>query len=92
MKKRFFYVLIILLVATLYGQTKPAATSTPSPYEPSILKSFADSLYEEGFLTQAEGEYKRYLFSQTDFLQENTDIQTSLLALYNIYKKQNDTN
>ena len=92
MKKRFFYVLIILLVATLYGQTKPAATSTPSPYEPSILKSFADSLYEEGFLTQAEGEYKRYLFSQTDFLQENTDLQTSLLALSNIYKKQNDTN
>ena len=91
MKKRFLYILIILVSTGLYGQSNIAATSLPSPYEPAILKSFADSLYEEGFLSQAEGEYKRYLFSQSPLFPENPDHQSSLLALSNIYNKQKDT-
>ena len=92
MKNRFFYILIILLSTRLYGQSKTSATDLPSPYAPAVLKSFADSLYEEGFLSQAEGEYKRYLFTQSPLLPENQDLQSSLLTLSNIYKKQKDTN
>ena len=56
-----------------------------SPYEPEVLKAFADSLYQEGFLSQAEGEYKRYLFTD----QTTTPaFQSSLLSLCNIYKTQ----
>ena len=38
-----------------------AAGFAVSPYEPQVVKAFADSLYQEGFLSQAEGEYKRFL-------------------------------
>ncbi len=92
MKKYFLYVLIILLALAVHAQNNSKSTDTPSPYEPDILKAFADSLYEEGFLSQAEGEYKRFLFTQTEQKPENTNLQSSLLALTNIYKKQNDTN
>ena len=92
MKKYFLYVLIIFLALSVHAQNNSKSTGTPSPYEPDILKAFADSLYDEGFLSQAEGEYKRFLFTQTEQKPENTNLQASLLALTNIYKKQNDTN
>ena len=86
MKKCFFIAVIFLLVAGAYSQ------STPSPYEPEVLKAFADSLYDDGFLNQAEGEYKRYLFSlpQGDDISYKTNqtFQSSLLALTNIYNIQ----
>lgn len=84
--KRFLFICIIFLAAAgAYSQS-----AAPSPYEPQILKAFADSLYNEGFLSQAEGEYKRFLFT---FSQEDTPdarMQDSLLALTNIYKKQSN--
>ncbi len=92
MKKHFFYILIIFLTFSVHAQNNQKASATPSPYEADILKAFADSLYEEGFLTQAEGEYKRFLFTQTEEEQNNANFQLSLLALTNIYKKQKDTN
>lgn len=74
--------------------TAPAASSAPAPFEPAVVKAFADSLYNEGFLSQAEGEYKRYLFSieNVDELSviQKQDYQTSLLSLCNIFKSQND--
>ena len=90
MKKYFFIVMIFLITVTAYSQ------KLPSPYEPEVLKAFADSLYNDGFLSQAEGEYKRYLFSfpmgddyVPDFSYEtNQTFQSSLLALTNIYKVQ----
>lgn len=92
MKKHFFYILIIFLALSVHAQNNQKSSATPSPYDPDILKAFADSLYEEGFLTQAEGEYKRFLFTQTEEEQNNANFQLSLLALTNIYKKQKDTN
>ena len=63
----------------------------PSPYEPDVLKAFADSLYNEGFLAQAEGEYKRFLFSlPAEDTLGSQNAQESLLALTNIYKKQSN--
>lgn len=70
------------------------AQTSPAPFDPPIIKAFADSLYEEGFLAQAEGEYKRYLFSIDDITALSTiqqqEFQSSLLSLCNIYKKQNN--
>ena len=86
MMKKFFIIISFLLSTSLfYAQSMAAA---PSPYEPDILKAFADSLYNEGFLTQAEGEYKRFLFALPNQDFTNTAAQDSLLTLTNIYKKQ----
>ena len=83
MKKLFLILTVFMLMIKV--------NASPSPYEPEVLKSFADSLYNDGFLNQAEGEYKRFLFS----LQENqiafdNNAQASLLSLTNIYKLQNN--
>lgn len=68
------------------------ASPPPAPYEASTVKAFADSLYNEGFLSQAESEYKRYLFSfDSDIQQEVTqdlEFQSSLNSLCNIYKSR----
>ena len=94
MKKNFLIVLLFMVLVSAHAQNKTAANqSVPSPYEPDILFSFANSLYDEGFLNQAEGEYKRFLFAlPPDSLNSNLKVQTSLTALTNIYKKQNSVN
>lgn len=89
---------IKLFVISLLLLELPSLTAQKyvSPYEPAVVKSFADSLFEEGFLTEAEGEYKRYLFSfsQTGFTvpASTPDFQSSLISLCNIYNiQQNKT-
>lgn len=87
--KKFFLILIcstfvIFLNAQNYSKSA-APKDIPSPYETEVLKAFADSLYDDGFLSQAEGEYKRLLFAQP---QEGNIFQDSILALANIYNKQ----
>ena len=88
MKRTLFIIFVFLFTAAAYSQ--------PSPYEPEVLKAFADSLYNDGFLSQAEGEYKRYLFSlpQGDDISYKTNqtFQSSLAALTNIYNQQNNVN
>lgn len=88
--KKFILILVSLTAAfMLYAQnynTPVSPKEVPSPYQPEVLKAFADSLYEDGFLSQAEGEYKRLLFSQPQ--DDSSEKQDSLLALTNIYKKQ----
>lgn len=85
MKKKF---LLLPVIFSLCLVLLPAQeTENPSPFEPELVKAFADSLYQEGFLLQAEGEYKRYLFSQP----ENPDkinFNSSLISLCNIYRQQ----
>ena len=91
MRRISFSAFFLIILSPLFAQ--PAAPA-PAPFEPRIVKAFADSLYQEGFLSQAQGEYKRYLFSidHSDRLDENQEkeYQTSILALCNIYRKQND--
>lgn len=91
MKKVFLCIIVFLSALYLQAQSNKAGLVIPSPYEPDVLKAFADSLYSQGFLSQAEGEYKRLLFAlpEEEVLQ-NQNAQTSLLALSNIYKKQNN--
>ena len=95
MKKLFTRHMIIFLML-ITTATYLNAQGFVSPYEPSVVKAFADSLMEEGFLTQAEGEYKRYLFSlpQGDDISYKTNqtFQSSLAALTNIYNQQNNVN
>ena len=82
-------IIFLMLITTA---TYLNAQGFVSPYEPSVVKAFADSLMEEGFLTQAEGEYKRYLFSfdSTSLVQPSSDpeFQETLLSLCDIYKQQ----
>ena len=85
--KKFFLIILVLLCASFFYAQGNAAV--PSPYEPEVLKAFADSLYNEGFLIQAESEYKRFLFTLPEQDISNVAMQDSLLALTNIYKKQN---
>lgn len=91
MKKVFLCIIVFFSAFYLQAQSNKAGLVIPSPYEPDVLKAFADSLYSQGFLSQAEGEYKRLLFAlpEEEVLQ-NQNAQTSLLALSNIYKKQNN--
>ena len=86
---RKFLLIISFLAGSffIYAQGTTQST-TPSPYEPDVLKAFADSLYNDGFLTQAEGEYKRFLFALPNQDFTGTAAQDSLLTLTNIYKKQ----
>jgi len=53
-------------------------------YSPANLKGFADSLYEQGFWTEAESEYKRYFFI-TD---SNKIDESAVLNLTHIYFNQ----
>ena len=90
MKKRFLFTAFFLIfVFAIFAQNNELTLNSndlPSPYNPQVLKAFADSLYNEGFLSQAEGEYKRYLYSDVQ------DKEQALLALTNIYKTQGNTN
>ena len=81
MKKLLLGTALLFTMIFLQAQNNTTASPLPSPYEPRVLKAFADSLYDEGFLSQAEGEYKRLLFAEPG-------LQEPLLALTNIYKKQ----
>lgn len=79
-----------LIFTTLFLISCTAMFAAPAPFESQVVKAFADSLYQEGFLSQAEGEYKRYLF-QVEFTEApKSEYQSSLLSLCNIYKAQND--
>ncbi len=96
MKKRLalsgliFFLTFIFLPGPFFAADY--SEQTPAPYAASTLKAFADSLYNEGFLSQAESQYKLYLFS-FDFnsqpqVEQNLDFQASLSSLCNIYKSQ----
>jgi len=82
MKKLFFSIFVLIFFTGL--------ASAQSEMEPELVKAFADSLFEEGFLTEAEGEYKRYLFLSpaSDSFKDSLPFQDSLLSLCNIYKVQ----
>lgn len=90
--KKIHTFLSLITLCFFTGIISPAFAQEVSPYAPSTVKAFADSLYNQGFLSQAEGEYKRYLFSVEFTSQEqavqNVDFQSSLKALCNIYKVQ----
>ena len=93
MKRILSAVFFIFILSPIFAQAI-ALSAPPAPFEPHIVKAFADSLYQEGFLSQAQGEYKRYLFSidhsaDLNEIQEE-EYQSSILALCNIYHKQND--
>ena len=89
MKKQFLIISFFFIICRLFAQSiNTSNATTPSPYEPDVLKAFADSLYNDGFLTQAEGEYKRFIFSLSEEDAANTNTQSSFLALTNIYRRQ----
>ncbi|MBO4532085.1 MAG: hypothetical protein J5726_00095 [Treponema sp.] len=90
--KKVFTVLWLITFCAFTGMNAKAFAQEPSPYAPSTVKAFADSLYGQGFLTQAEGEYKRYLYS-FDFnsqleASQILEFQSTLNSLCGIYKSQ----
>ena len=85
MKKKLIFLPVIFFTFLFILPAQQA--DTPSPFEPELVKAFADSLYQEGFLSQAEGEYKRYLFSQPE-KNDKANFDSSLISLCNIYRQQ----
>ena len=85
-KKLILTAVLFVFAAIVYA--------APAAFDPPVVKAFADSLYQEGFFSQAEGEYKRYLFSLNDvenlIPSQQQEFQNSLLSLCNIYKTHND--
>ena len=83
-------ILVLIIAFNICG----ISFAAPAAYEPAVVKAFADSLYEEGFLSQAEGEYKRYIFSAGNYAElpekQQQEYQSSLLSLCNIFNKQKD--
>ncbi len=90
--KKVYLIKRIFCGAIFFALFTAVSFAEVSPYEPSVVKAFADSLYEEGFLSQAEGEYKRFLFSfdnKNDVQPvDSPELQSTLLSLCNIYKVQ----
>ena len=72
------------LLLNLTAQNSKTNQNLPSPFEPPIVKAFADSLFAEGFLLEAENEYKRYLFCTDDY--NSSDFQSTIYTLSAIYK------
>ena len=96
MKRKLFAVIILITASLCWSQNLNSGRQVPSPYEPEVLKAFADSLFEDGFISQAEGEYKRLIFAlpqqDSQTRKDNPLFQSSLLSLTNIYKKQQNIN
>ncbi len=90
--KKVLIALSLIMISGLTGITAKTYALEVSPYAPTTVKAFADSLYSQGFLSQAEAEYKRYLFSfdfNSQFEAAQTlEFQSSLNSLCNIYKTQ----
>lgn len=74
---------IITLFSTLFLCT---VLFSQNAYSPKMIKSFADSLYTQGFWDESESEYKRYFFVLED---HNID-ETAVLNLAHIYFYQKD--
>lgn len=74
--KKFLSLFFIFLITNIF-----LFAQTPDPYEPEMIKAFADDLYQSGFTDQAESEYKRYLFT---FDNTNTDTE-AIFKLATIY-------
>ena len=58
---------------------------TPDPYEPEMIKAFADDLFQNGFWEEAESEYKRYLFTY-DNAGTDTEVIFTLATIYHTKK------
>lgn len=72
----------IFLTQNSYSQEN----TLPSPYQPQMIKSFADDLYQNGFWDEAESEYKRYLF-----IYDNEQIDNEcIFKLETIYNENNN--
>lgn len=85
-KKSFFCCLfsaLFIAPAMLFSQTQP-----PAPFAPQTVKAFADALFADGFFSEAESEYKRYLFSE-DGAKKEADVH-AVLSLATIYHAQNN--
>ena len=92
MTKRILLINLLACIFTinLFSQqaTPVNQNNLPQPYAPLTTKLFADSLFEQGFLQEAEGEYKRFLFTNQNDNENN--LNSTLFSLCKIYKFQNN--
>lgn len=95
MKKVLFFILTVfftLISVSLYADENSDDKNMPDPYSPSMIKAFADDLYQNGFWDEAESEYKRYLFTYDNT--ENPDYvpdSTVVFKLASMYHTTQDT-
>lgn len=86
MKRKLLIFFLILLLSSLCYTQEQITFESPSAYSDDKVKAFADDLFLNGFLDEAAGEYRRYLFSTN-----NID-PSAVLQLAEIYRitKNND--
>lgn len=72
-------ILILTLSGMLFAQK---SAMVPPAFDSSTIKAFADDLYLNGFLDEAAGEYRRFLFSA------DTVDETAVLTLADIYRTE----
>ena len=80
-----------ILLLTLFLNFAVSSFSL-SPFEPEVVSSFAQNLYETGFWDEAESEFKRALFLSGAVNQNPFSKQTeqNLFSLTTIYNANND--
>lgn len=89
MKKTILSMITILFTISIFAQTN---NKIVSPFEPSVVTAFAQDLYENGFIDEAESEFKRSLFLQNASAQEQyTEQQEQIIfTLTSIYNAQDN--
>ncbi|MCQ2589893.1 MAG: hypothetical protein MJ179_05665 [Treponema sp.] len=77
--------LIMISLALIF--TLSPLSAQVSPMEPEVVAAFGQNLYENGFIDEAESEFKRYLFlepvDESSFSEQQEQIIFNLTAIYN---------
>ena len=87
-EKNKIFTLVIFCGLFLFSQVTNLSAKENTSFWEENSKAFADDLLADGFLDEAESEYKRFLFMYPDSLQKNQAL-SSLAGLYNF---NNDLN
>jgi len=81
MKKNCLLLILVFVVSLAFA--KENIVFTPKAFEADTVKAFADDLFLNGFLEEAAGEYRRYLFCSDDI---DVSAVFALVDIYNIKK------
>ena len=87
-------IIVLFLLSAFVFKGFSQAGALPEPFAPQTVKAFADSLFLDGFLDEAEGEYRRSLFtggSQNGlFALSEKEGEDAVLKLTSIYHTNKD--
>lgn len=87
MKKVFLLITLCTLFYNGFSQdSKEEDLSIPNAYSPTVTKDFAIELFNDGFIEEAETEFRRYLFTANNKIPD----ENVIFNLATIYNMQNN--